>query len=104
MIKKERGARPWVGWLGSVDIGREGCQVWYVRLMRVHAEYLGVAWIFWRKEGREEAFGGYVHEPETKANHATNRRLLQGQNDLPAQLPSIPAQDEVRDSDLPPQR
>jgi hypothetical protein len=37
----------------SVDIG----QVWYVRLMRLHAEYLGVACILWRKE---ESARGYA--------------------------------------------
>jgi hypothetical protein len=33
-------------------------EVWYVRLMRLHAGCLGVTWIFWR-DGRtgEEAFG-----------------------------------------------
>jgi hypothetical protein len=36
--------------LGSVDIG----QVWYVRLMSLRAECLGVAWISWRKD---EPFG-----------------------------------------------
>ena len=32
------------------------------------------------------------------------RRLLQSEDDLPTQLPSLPTEDEVRDTHLPPQR
>jgi hypothetical protein len=59
---------------------------------------------FGETEGRGRKPLGFMLRSETMANNATNRRLLQSQNDLPAQLPSLPAQDEVRDSDLPPQR
>jgi hypothetical protein len=42
-------------------------------------------------------------ESKTTANAKIHRRLLQGKDDLPTKLPSIPTQNEVRDSDLPPQ-
>lgn len=55
--KEEQGLESKSGW-------REVCQVWYVRLMRVHALYLGVGWIHWRKEEPVDGMPG----PETIAN------------------------------------